>query len=76
MEKFYLSKIANLKDIRNQYHTVMVAVTAGLASLFLSHSVTFKILIIAVLGIFTDLVFFIQYNYLNKLINKYMEKLK
>ena len=76
MEKYYLTKISNLNNIRSHYFAVIMAVTAGLCSLFISQAVTMRLIFIAVVGITIDLLAFIHYNHLNNRIDKYSERLK
>lgn len=76
MEKYYLTKISNFKDIRNHLFTILLTLNAGLASVFLSQAVTAKIVIIAIFGGIIDFGIIMYYFHINKLINKYTEKLK
>ena len=76
MEKYFLTKISNLKDLRNHTFTVLLTLNAGLASVFLSNTITAKIVIISVIGSIIDFIILMHYMHINNLINKYTEKLK
>lgn len=77
MNKDYLlSKISNFKELRNHCNVIMLALIAILGTLFIEHTMTLKLVVIAIICFISGLIEFLRYNHYNRLINKYMEKLK
>ena len=76
MRDYYLSKIANFKELRNHCNVILIAIMVALSGLFIEHSINLKLIIIAISFFICGIFAFLRYNHYNRLVKKYIERLK
>ncbi len=68
-------KIAYLKQLNNNYFTVVIMITTGCLGLFFINIGLIKLILLSILGLYFDVIFFTKFIDNNKIIESLIERL-